>query len=217
MNSQQAIADYYQRRAAEYDRIYSKPEQQKDFNTLRSWLAQNVADKTVLEVACGTGYWTAVAASAAKSIVATDINAGPLEIARGRGLGARVRFEMGDAYQLEGIMPAFDCGLATFWCSHVPKTQLAVFLQSFAYRLKKSGHLLLIDSKWVDGYRKPPSRSDEEGNTYQTRTLDDGSTFEVLKNFLSRDEVEQAVQSFSIGFEWLELEYLWAAKVVVRP
>lgn len=214
---QQAIADYYQRRATEYDRIYAKPEQQADFARLRSWLADHVKEKTVLEVACGTGHWTAVAASTAKSIVATDLNEGPLALARRRDLGSHVHFEMGDAHQLQGIRPSFDCGLAAFWCSHVAKAQLPGFLQSFAYRLRRKGELLLIDSKWVEGYRKPPFRTDEDGNTYQVRKLDDGTSFDILKNFLSKQEVETATNPFSTEFEWVELEYLWAARVVVRP
>lgn len=74
MDPSQSLEAYYQRRANEYDRVYAKPEQQADFAALRAWLAERVAGKAVLEVACGTGHWTAVRAGNATYIVATDIN-----------------------------------------------------------------------------------------------------------------------------------------------
>ena len=34
------LADYYDQRASEYDKIYEKPEMQKDYAHLRHWLKQ---------------------------------------------------------------------------------------------------------------------------------------------------------------------------------
>jgi len=46
------ILEYYARRAADYDRIYEKPERQDDLRRLESLLVEWLAGRNVLEVAC---------------------------------------------------------------------------------------------------------------------------------------------------------------------
>ena len=70
MDTESAMVDYYAQRAQEYERIYDKPERQDDLRNLKDSVGNTLAGRNVLEVACGTGYWTAVAASAAASITA---------------------------------------------------------------------------------------------------------------------------------------------------
>ncbi len=133
---QSSMTDYYQARAHEYESVYDKPERQEDLHRLRAWLAEEARGRTMLEVACGTGYWTAVAASTASAIVATDLNAGPLEIARAKGLGAHVRFDQADAFALPDYGVPFDAGMAHFWWSHVPIADQQRFLGHFASKLR---------------------------------------------------------------------------------
>lgn len=52
------MADYYARRAREYDQVYFKPERQSDIRALEAWLPEPFAGRRVLEIACGTGWWT---------------------------------------------------------------------------------------------------------------------------------------------------------------
>ena len=49
------LEKYYARRASEYERIYDKEERQPELAWLRNRLPELFADRTVLEVACGTG------------------------------------------------------------------------------------------------------------------------------------------------------------------
>jgi len=63
-----SLGDYYAERAYEYDEVYRKPERQADLARLKQLLPPLVADKRVLEIAAGTGYWTQVLAWAAASI-----------------------------------------------------------------------------------------------------------------------------------------------------
>jgi demethylmenaquinone methyltransferase/2-methoxy-6-polyprenyl-1,4-benzoquinol methylase len=68
-----SMADFYRARAPEFEIVYDKPERQADLATLRCWLAEGGArGTTALEVTCGAGYWTGVAAAAAKAVVTTD-------------------------------------------------------------------------------------------------------------------------------------------------
>src|SRR5437762_7737196 len=93
-----SIESYYAKRAKEYERIYTKAERQDDLQTLRTSLAETFRRKRVLEIACGTGYWTEVLARSAASVTAVDINDEVLELARAKLLTAR--FERGDVYAL---------------------------------------------------------------------------------------------------------------------
>ena len=55
----------------------------------------------------------------------------------------------------------------------------------------------------------PISRRDEDGNTYQLRTLDDGSTYEVVKNFPSADAAIAALGPRAHDARWIAHEYYW--------
>ena len=65
---------YYSKRAAEYEQIYQKPERQHELDWLRQRIPALLEGRTVLEVACGTGYWTQFIARAARKVHACDIN-----------------------------------------------------------------------------------------------------------------------------------------------
>ena len=93
---------YYDRRAAEYEKVYDKPERQHELEWLRTRIPQLLAARTVLEVACGTGYWTQFLARTAYKVHACDINESVLEIAREKDIArGRVDFFKADAVSLE--------------------------------------------------------------------------------------------------------------------
>src|SRR5262245_43807385 len=123
------MVDYYARRASEYERIYEKPERQEELGQLKEIIRNSLARRDVLEVACGTGYWTEVAASTAAAISAFDINEEVLALARQKRIDpAKVPFQIGDAYQLPPQPRQFTAALTAFWWSHVPRKRLVEFL-----------------------------------------------------------------------------------------
>ena|SRR5579872_934456 len=98
MSVESNMVGYYAQRAQEYERIYEKPERQENLRTLRAFVERTFSGKHVLEVACGTGYWTAILSRSAASITAIDINETVLEIARTKPLDRqRVFFQHADA------------------------------------------------------------------------------------------------------------------------
>jgi len=215
MSNRTSMTDYYQARARDYEAIYQKPERQSDLAELRSWLAKETQGCTILEVACGTAYWTAVAASAAHSIHATDFNSGPLEIARAKGLRRNVSFAQADAYALPDMGVEFDCGMAHFWWSHLPKAEQQRFLAHFASKLCKGAKLLMIDNNFVAGSSTPISRTDAAGNTYQLRALRTAEQHEVLKNFPSTSDIETAFGTFCSKVHVLQLKHYWAVSAAL--
>ena len=207
---------YYASRAHEYERVYDKPERQADLARLRNVLPELLAERDVLEIACGTGYWTQYVAARARSVFATDINEEVLEVARRKFSPSRnVSFAHLDIYGGERPPGRFDAGLAAFWWSHVPRKELTVFLDHFHRRLEPDALVAYVDNRYVPGSSTPVSRSDDSGNTYQLRSLEDGTHYEVLKNFPDKVELERVLAGVSVDLEYRELEYFWYASYTI--
>ncbi len=210
------IEDYYAARAPEYDRVYSKPERQSDLRDIERWLPPIFAGLNVLEVACGTGYWTQFVAPAALSVLALDSSPETLQIARKRVASANVRFIVGDAYALPQPASPPDCALAAFWISHVPRARLRPFLLGLHRALKPGALVVLLDNRFVEGSSSPLTDHDADGNTFQTRVLGDGRAFRVLKNFPTEQHVRSSVGDLAAELEDKSWQYFWAAKYVAR-
>jgi SAM-dependent methyltransferase len=211
--NERSVADmqtYYARRAAEYERIYTKPERQVDLRALSAWLPDHFAGRHVLEVACGTGWWTQIAARDARRWLATDVNEETLAIARHKALPATVQLAEADAYTLEGVDGAFDAAFAGFWWSHVPLARLSSWLDTLHAKLQRGARIVFIDNLYVEGSSSAITRADDSGNTYQQRTLDDGSVHEVLKNFPTREQAMAAIGPRAHNAQWQQWNHYWA-------
>jgi demethylmenaquinone methyltransferase/2-methoxy-6-polyprenyl-1,4-benzoquinol methylase len=201
------LKSYYRRRAAEYEAIYAKPERQADLARLRRLIPERLAGRRVLEIACGTGYWTRQIAPLAREVVATDAVDEPMQIARGKSYPAgRVRFVRQDAYALGAELGRFDAALAVFWWSHVPRRRIPEFLSSLHARLEPGSLVIMMDNLYVEGSSTPIARCDEDGNTYQIRRLADGSETLVLKNFPNEAELTALGRVEALQYYWL-VEY----------
>lgn len=217
MSAEVSLISYYAERAAEYERIYMKPERQADLRQLRSFVEGTFTGADVFELACGTGYWTEIVSRTAASVVATDINEAVLAIARSKPVNTRkTTFRIEDAYQLPVFTPRFTGGLAVFWWSHVPKARLRDFLRGFHRLFAAGARIVFIENRYVEGSSTPISRTDEHGDTYQLRRLDDGSTHEVLKNFPTESELRSAVEGLATDVRVEFLLYYWILSYVPR-
>ena len=212
MPANSEMTDYYARRAAEYDRIYLKPERQADLAALRVCIGELLRGRSVYEVACGTGYWTAVIAQTAARVFATDYNDEVLAIAGARPIPSEnVSWKRGDAFAPEAPPWACDGGFAGFWWSHLRQAEIGGFLDGFFARLEPGARFLFIDNAYVEGSSTPIARTDAEGNTYQLRKLDDGSTHEVLKNFPDEAAFRGWLEPRAARVSWERLPYFWMA------
>jgi demethylmenaquinone methyltransferase/2-methoxy-6-polyprenyl-1,4-benzoquinol methylase len=204
------ITHYYARRAREYEKIYHKPERQQDLAELKSLLPQLLAGLNVLEIACGTGYWTEHIATRATSLLATDINEEVLEIARTKPYPRHnVTFRCTDAYAPEAQQKTFGGGFAGFWWSHIAKQRLPEFLQNFHQCLQPDALVVFLDNAYVEGSSTPLASHDNYGNSYQLRTLEDGSQHKVLKNFPDEAELQSLLHPLSHAVHYRRLPYYW--------
>jgi demethylmenaquinone methyltransferase/2-methoxy-6-polyprenyl-1,4-benzoquinol methylase len=212
------LVDYYSRRANEYERIYRKPERQEDLRVLREVLAELLRGRDVLELACGTGYWTEAIAPAAASVLATDASAEVLEIARGKNFPTgKVAFQTADAYRLDQVPGTFDAALTGFWWSHVPSRRQREFLDVLEGRLSPAGRVVLMDNRYVEGSSTPIAERDAEGDTYQLRRLDDGSEHRVLKNFPEPAELLELPGRAAARVTLTLLRYFWCLAYDLGP
>lgn len=206
-----SLLAYYTKRADEYEQIYQKPERQADLTVLRRYLQGALANHNVLELACGTGYWTAAYAPVARSVLATDLSPEVLAIAEQKAYPpGRVSFTRADAFDMTEIPGSFTALFAGFWWSHVPRQRLGGFLRQLHRRLDPGTRCVFCDNRYVRGSSTPVYRHDREGNSYQLRRLQDGAEYEVLKNFPTIQEVESILHSeAAVDVRTNELTYYW--------
>jgi SAM-dependent methyltransferase len=212
----QEMTTYYARRAAEYERVYTSPRWQDDLVQLRPRVADFFAGRRVFEVACGTGYWTQVAAERARAVHATDVNDDTLALARAKTYAAPVSFERHDAYAPAAAPARFDAGLAGLWLSHVDLARMDAFLRAFHSHLEPGAAVLMFDERATDERPTPPaSRFDEVGNRYEMRRLQEGERFEIVKNLFDRSRLETLMRPHAAGVSCRELRYFWLLEYVV--
>jgi len=215
-SGQSKMQSYYAARAAEYDRIYLKPERQTDLRAIERWLPAKFSAARVLEIACGTGYWTQFIAPLAARVLAIDSAAETMAIAKTRVPLGKVEFLSGDAYALPADIGRFDAAFAGFWFSHIPKKRQREFLHGLAARLEPGARVVFLDNRYVEGSSTPLTERDADGNTFQTRRLDDGSTHQVLKNFPAEAELIELVDGLGQGPVFTTWQYYWAFEYVVQ-
>ncbi|WP_338847736.1 class I SAM-dependent methyltransferase [Massilia sp. W12] len=208
-DSAREMRAYYAARAPYYDRVYLQPERAADLAFLQAHLAHVLAGRRVLEVACGTGYWTQWIAPHAAAYTATDGVAEPLAFARLRPHCAQVRFALADAYALGAELGEFDAAFAGLWFSHVPIERRGAFLQSLHARLAPGARVILLDNSRVQCRDYPLVERDALGNTWQMRPLDDGTQRKVLKNFPEQAEMTELLAASASHCAWRELDNFW--------
>lgn len=204
------MIDYYARRASEYEKVYEKPERQDDLRLLRKKCRDLFAGRDLLEISCGTAWWTECFAETARHITATDINPEVLEIAAAKAWKPIVPdFKVADSMDLPDFGRSFDAGFAGFWWSHVPLRRLADFLTGFHARLLPGSRVAFIDNRYVEGSSTPINRNDANGDTWQMRQLADGSDHEILKNFPTEPELRGLVAPLAHDLEIHSSDYFW--------
>ena len=202
MSLEREFADYYAARARIHDEAagYLDEEAERLRAPIKERFRRHFAGRDVLEVACGTGYWTDVVAETANSVLATDVHASMVERARARCRDhSNVTFQVADAYDLDGVPDGFTAALAVWWWSHVPLGRLREFLSTLHGKLAPGAVVLFADELPYDRY---PTRRDADGNHLEQRTLPDGRTFEVVKNFPTEEDIRRTLAGLAVHVEF---------------
>jgi SAM-dependent methyltransferase len=178
------VARYYASSTQAADAALSRAERANDLSKVRDRIAQLVRGKSVLELACGTGYWTEVIAATAERVLATDILDEMIERAQRRRLPeGKISFRRVDGLDLPEDLGAFSCVFIGFWWSHLKRDEQDALLAQLRARLGPDVTLILLDDAYVEGSSTTIARTDAQGNTYEIVATPDGERFELPKNY----------------------------------
>ncbi|HEY0061612.1 MAG TPA: methyltransferase domain-containing protein [Telluria sp.] len=203
-------AQFYAKIASNHDRIYDRAERQEDLAAMRGHVAEVLRGHTVLELACGTGYWTRIIAETADKVVATDVNPEMIAMAQLRKLPAdKVALRVADARALPADIGDFTAVFIGFWWSHVKREEYERFLAHLKARLGKDILIVLLDDAYVEGSSETVARTDLEGNTYQIRSAPDGERYEIPKTYPSDSALRKKLASSVREIKIVRLEYYW--------
>jgi len=203
------IVSYYQDRATEYEKIYLKAERQDDLRKATTIVQELFTHKNVLEIACGTGYWTERIAKTAISVYAIDINKSVLDIARQKGISAvKVTFRKADIYSFTH-KGKFESLFGGFIWSHVLLQDLDKFLKKVNNFVAPNGTIVFIDNNYVEGSNHNITKIDKHGNTFQKRKLENGTSHLVLKNFPTEKFIFQTLSGKATEINIINLTYYW--------
>lgn len=211
------LAQFYAVNADNYDQVYAQEERFDDLDDLQEMVAELFQGHKVLELACGTAYWTDLIAEVAESVHATDLLPEMIELAETRGLDEDVvTFGVMDAFNLpDGLDGKYTAVFAAgLWC-HVKREDQEKYLKTLRAKLGKDVLLVLLDESYVDGNSMVFARTDAEGNTFQILTADDGQRYEVMKNYLTDSTLRKrfATAARQIRVERLEYYYLLSCRL----
>lgn len=215
MTNDADLIRYYKDRAPEYDKLYTRADRQEHLREASDILQNIFRGKEVLEIACGTGYWTEQISRTAKSILATDINEAMLTVAKTKHYApAPVVFEKRDMYA--SSEKKHESLFGGFIWSHILVQERDGFIDAMNNHVVPGGTVAFIDNLYVEGSNLPITETDAQGNTYQTRTLDNGTQHKVLKNFPTEEELRKLLDGKAGDVRFTPLPYYWILEYRVR-
>lgn len=195
--------DYYRARAAEYDEWFERRGRYDRGPELNQRWFDEVAELRAavrglgpvgdaLELAPGTGIWTAELARLAERVVAIDSSSEMLAINRAKVNSERVEYRQQDLFAWEPE-EQYDLVFFSFWLSHVPPERLDRFLTKVARATRPGGRLFLIDSRREHHSTATDTPLAAEEAVFQTRKLNDGSEYQIVKIYYEPEPLAAAL------------------------
>ncbi|MDF1543488.1 MAG: class I SAM-dependent methyltransferase [bacterium] len=219
LDDREELIQYYCQRAPEYEQIYYRdmPERRREIDDEIARLQELCKDKSVLDIPCGTGYWTAIMQDSADQIVAADLSREMLAEASGRIRNEKVSLVQADINKPPFATGAFDLVALGFWLSHHPRQHFVTLFESLKRLIKPAGKIWMIENNPpAEGDRPESFGSDKHGNNFKERFLDSGKRFVIMKNYFSEEEIRELL-SANFRIERLTYgKYYWSA-VLLSP
>ncbi len=213
------VIRYYDARAGEYDVSagYTGADAELLRAPTKARYKEFVEGHDVLEIACGTGYWTASIAETARTVLATDANASVLDIARKRlAPFSNVTCQQADAYSLEGVREGFTAAFGIWWWSHMPRASWRCFVERVHAKLQPGAVVLFVDQ--LPSAYDAKNRRCEGEDVVEERVVSGQDTYTVLKNFPAESELHDLLSDIADGVQYIERpeEHSWNLTYTVR-
>lgn len=206
---------YYRARAVEYDEWWDRRGRyDHGAEENAAWFRERAVVETaleslaltgeVLELACGTGFWTSRLAKGA-SVTAVDGSPEMLEIAASRAGNEQVRFIQADLFQWEPDRQ-YDGMFFGFWLSHVPPERVVDFLRKVQRALRPGGTVFMVDSRPDPVISTSDQPLPHEEQSWLERRLNDGRTFSIIKVFYTPERLNSRFHEAGIRFHGSQTE-----------
>jgi SAM-dependent methyltransferase len=151
----------------------------------------------VLELACGTGIWTAALAARAERVTALDAAPQALAIAARKVPAANVDWVLADLFAWEPER-RWDICFFSFWLSHVPRELLPSFMAKLARALAPGGRVLLFDSARSARASARDHDLNPPGEELSHRRLADGREYTIVKHWFEAGALQRELE----GLGW---------------
>lgn len=195
--------EYYKARATEYDEWFLRLGRYDHGPELRElWFSEvkEVKEKLkkfkptgdVLELACGTGWWTQQLAQYADQVTAVDASDEVLAINRKKNGKDKVTYLEADIFNWSP-KTQYDVVFFSFWLSHIPPQLFEQFWHLVHRALKPNGRVFFIDSLKSEGPEKTYTINNP-ADSISLRKLNDGRTFRVIKVFYQPEKLVQQLK-----------------------
>ncbi|CAJ36032.1 class I SAM-dependent methyltransferase [Methanocella arvoryzae] len=192
-------------------------ERKAELDAIADSIRQTLKGRRVLEVACGTGYWTKIAAEVAAHVVALDISPKMLAVAQSRALPPEsVEFCVHDAYELASVQGSYDAGLAIFWLSHVPRDRVEKFLGGFHNRLGEGSVVFMADRLYTPKTGGTLMVKRGSPDTFRLRRMPDGSMGEIIVNYYDDSSLQPLLALYAEDLEISAGESFWWLRYRVK-
>lgn len=211
------MREYYDLRAPVFDRVYAREDRsrQASLHGMAVKMTELCRDRNVLEVGCGTGFWTAQFAHSARRVTSVDYSQEMLKQCRQAVSDSNLKnvdILQADMYNLPFKADAFDAMVVNFIMSHVPLERMREWLEGLFRTLKPSATVFFCDNEPRGDCGGELIRNPDDINTYKKRFLDDGSEYLILKNYFTETELRRHLAPFMTVDEYHADEYYWWVK-----
>lgn len=204
MKDSDAIFEYYDERASEYDEIYQGgipgiPESEmyrQDVEMIKT-ISADFGEGHLIDIGCGTAYWLPYYAKNCSEITLVDQSRRMLARSQKRvsdlSLDIDIHYIKGNFLDLRFLSRTFDSAVAAFLISHLEEEEAQVFFDKLRKILKSRSHVLWIDGSWSEVRSKYRSKAG-----LQERKIKNGQTFTIFKRYFDEHDIDLFLEQHAL-------------------
>ena len=199
------IYDYYDRRASEYDEIYTLGKgasipipsiYRKEVKEISKLISKYVKDSHI-DIACGTSFWLPSYHHRCTGITLIDqsvnmINESKKKVKRLK-IEKKVKLICQDINNYRFRENFYDSALMGLLLSHLEDSEIKELFRRLMSALKPTGNIIILDSAWTGERAKF-----REKVGLQKRHIKDGREFTILKKYFTSKDIESLFEYHNI-------------------